>query len=65
MDEVEKLLRDNATLTPQVFRTRVVKMSNNKLYAALKRGEIESVRIGRDYHILTAPLRRKLGLEAA
>ena len=62
--EVEALLRRPA-ITVEEYR-RVVPMSRNGVYEAIKRQEIE-VLPGRSKRkfILTAPLRRRLGLPEA
>ncbi len=43
----------------------VLGLSRGATYDALKRGEIETVKYGRLHKAVTAPLRRKLGIEAA
>lgn len=49
----------------QLFEAKVMPLSRNLIYAACNTGEIECFRVGRKIVIPTAPLRRKLGIEAA
>ncbi len=58
--ESERLLRLPAI--PPAQARRVLPLSRNAVYEAIKRGDIVSVRIGKKIVIPTAPLRRKLGL---
>lgn len=48
----------------QLLASKVMPISRNGLYDALRRGEIESFRLGKRIIIPTAPLLRKLGIEA-
>lgn len=41
----------------------VLDMSRNSTYAAAHRNEIEVIRIGRSIKAVTAPLRKRLGLD--
>ncbi len=43
----------------------IVPGSRNSTYEAIKRGDIPSIRVGRRIHVLTAPLKAKLGLGQA
>jgi hypothetical protein len=53
-------------ITPdQLHNAKLLPLSRNLIYAACNTGEIECFRIGRKIVIVTAALRRKLGLEAA
>jgi hypothetical protein len=62
--EVEALLR-KPTITVKEF-LRVVPMGRNEAYGAIRRREIEVLPgRGKRKFILTAPLRRKLGLPEA
>jgi len=40
-------------------------LSRGSVYSAAARGEIETVKIGHAIRAVTAPLRRKLGIDAA
>ena len=54
------------TITPdELLRTGVFPVGRNGIYAAINRGEIDVIEIGKKKVIITAPLRRKLGLEQA
>lgn len=56
----------NPAITPdQLFESGLMPLSRNSIYAACNTGEIECIRIGKKIVIPTAPLRRKLGIEAA
>jgi hypothetical protein len=43
----------------------LLSMSRNGAYEAARRGDFEVFRAGRRLKVLSAPLRRKLGIEAA
>ena len=43
----------------------LLNVSRNAAYDVARRGEIEVFRAGRHVKVLSAPLRRKLGIEAA
>jgi hypothetical protein len=43
----------------------VLKMSRGSVYNAAKRNEIDVIRIGHSIKAVTAPLRKRLGLDAA
>lgn len=45
--------------------SRLLGISRNATYEAVRNGEIESINVGKRRLVLTAPLRRKLGLEGA
>jgi hypothetical protein len=54
------------TITPdELFKLDLMPVSRNGIYDACKTGQIECFRLGRKIVIPTAPLRRKLGIEAA
>jgi hypothetical protein len=62
--EIQALLA-KPTITPEeLFRTGVLPLSRNGVYAAIKRGDIDVLEIGKKKAVITAPLRRKLGLDA-
>jgi hypothetical protein len=44
------------------FRTLVFPCAKNSVYAAIRRGEIAHVKVGKTIRIITAPWREKLGL---
>jgi hypothetical protein len=54
------------TITPdELFKSRILPLSRNGIYEAIKRGDIDVMDIGRKKAVITAPLRRKLGMEAS
>ena len=50
-------------LWPQVGL--VLDMSRGSVYEAARNGEIDTIRVGHRIKALTAPLRKKLGIDAA
>ena len=62
MDDIAKLLKENAVLPLWPETARVLKVSRPTVYALAKRGEIEIVDLGRLRRATTAGLRRKLGI---
>ena len=64
-DEVRELLK-RPTITPdELLLSGIFPASRNGIYAAIKRGEIETISIGRKKAVVTAALRKKLGMEAS
>jgi hypothetical protein len=61
-DQIGELLKFPTTSV--VDAGRVLGLSRNVAYEAVQRGEIESLKYGKRIVVLTAPLRRKLGMEA-
>ena len=43
---------------------KILPMSRNGVYSAVRRGEIKTVRLGKKILVPTGPLRRQLGIEA-
>jgi hypothetical protein len=62
-DRIKEIL-SNPTCSVEECR-EIVPGSRNGTYDAIKRGEIPSIRIGRKIHVLTAPLKARLGLTGA
>jgi hypothetical protein len=63
--EIETLL-GRPTITPdQLYRSQILPLTRNGVYDAIRRGEIEVLELGRKKAIITASLRRKLGIEVA
>jgi hypothetical protein len=63
--EIAKLLA-KPTITPnELYRSGILPVSLNGIYEAIKRGEIDAIPVGRKKAVITAPLRKKLGMEAA
>jgi hypothetical protein len=58
--EISNLLR-RPLITVDELR-QITRTGKNATYAAIERGEIEVVEVGRRKLVKTAPLRRKLGL---
>lgn len=64
--EIRKLLLDRVTITPdELLQSGIFPLSRNGIYQAIERGEIAAVKIGRKKAVITAPLRKQLGIEAA
>jgi len=63
-DEIAEALK-MPTISPEALhRLGVLPLCRSGVYAACRSGELESVRFGRKVVIVTAPLRRKLGIDA-
>jgi hypothetical protein len=62
MDEIKRIL-DQPTCTVEEYG-KVVRASRNSAYEAVRRGDVEAIRVGRLVRVLTAPLKAKLGLIA-
>ena len=63
MDEgIKKALNEQVSV-PVVLAGKAFGLSRNAAYAAVKSGQIPSVKIGARIAVPTAPLRRMLGLE--
>jgi hypothetical protein len=61
-EQVDSLL-SRPTITPdELFRSKVLPLSRNGIYEAIERGDIEAIKLGRKKAVITAPLRKKLGL---
>lgn len=44
---------------------KAIGLPRNAIYAAIHRGEFATIKTGKRILVLTAPLRRKLGIDAA
>ncbi|HYI30320.1 MAG TPA: hypothetical protein VD863_20970 [Bradyrhizobium sp.] len=66
ISSVERIteLLSRPSLTPEQTR-EIIPLSRNGIYDAIKRGDIEVIRMGRRIVVPTAPLRRKLGMATA
>jgi hypothetical protein len=65
VQEIAALL-GRPTITPdELLKSKIFPLSRNGIYEAIKRGEIDTIAIGRKKAVITAPLRKKLGMEAA
>jgi hypothetical protein len=56
-----KTILDRPTCTVEEFR-KIVRLSRNSAYDAVRRGDVEVIRHGRLIRVITAPLKVKLGL---
>lgn len=64
--EEVRVLLSKATITPdELHRSGVLPLSRNGIYEAISRGEIKAIKLGKKKAIVTAPLRKMLGLHAA
>ncbi len=61
-EELEALLSRPTADVPDVGRI-CYGLSRNGSYDAVRRGEIETIRVGRLLKVPTAPLRKKLGID--
>ena len=61
-EEIETLLMQ-PTITPDQFlQTKVMPIGRSTLYDAINSGEIAAMKVGKKKLILTAPLRKQLGI---
>ena len=61
--EIEELLA-KPTITPdELLRSGIFPLTRNGIYEAIKRKDFEVIEFGKKKAILTAPIRRKLGME--
>jgi hypothetical protein len=61
--EIETLFA-KPTITPdELLRSGVLPLTRNGIYEAIRRREIDVLEFGKKKAILTAPLRRKLGMD--
>ena len=63
MDEIRKLLDNNAVLPLWPHTGRILSLSRNGTYAAAARGDIKTVQLGRLKRVPSAWLKAKLGLD--
>lgn len=63
--EIERALSRPGISPDELYQLNLIPVARNGIYDACNRGEIECLRIGRKIIILTAPLRRKLGMTGA
>ena len=64
-ETLERLLTEKAVVRPEELAATGAFGSRNKVYDGCNTGEIDCFRNGKMIIIPTAPLRRKLGIEAA
>lgn len=58
------ILHKTSVTPDELFKSKLMPLSRNLIYAACNSGEIECIRFGKKIVIPVAPLRRKLGIEA-
>ena len=63
MNEDTKRVLQYPTCSVTEWRTLIFPLSKNSAYLAIERGEVELIRIGGRICIITAPWRKKLGLD--
>ena len=61
-DEVKRIL-EAPTCTVSEWRKYLFPISRNSAYLAISRGEVQTIRVGGRIRIVTAPWRKKLGLD--
>lgn len=62
-DEIKQLL-SKPTISPQeLFRSGIFPLSLYGIYESIKRKEIDAIEFGKKKAILTAPIRRKIGMD--
>jgi hypothetical protein len=63
-DEIRELLFKPTISPMDLHRTGVLPLGLAGIYQAVHAGEIDAERYGKKFAIVTAPLRKKLGIEA-
>jgi hypothetical protein len=63
MDEIRKLLTENAVLPLWPQTGKILNLSRGATYAAAERGDVKTIQLGRLKRVSTAWLRQKLGLD--
>jgi hypothetical protein len=58
-DEIDQLL-SKATISVNEYR-EIARLGKNQAYQSVARGDVDAIRIGKVWRVLTAPLRQKLG----
>ena len=61
--EIQELLAKPTISPDELFRSGIFPLSRNGVYDAITRGDFEVLTFGKKKAILTAPIRRKLGLD--
>jgi hypothetical protein len=65
MQEIMRDLRENPTVPVWPHYARLLNLSRGSAYASIAREEVEVIHIGKLVRVLSAPLRKKLGIDAA
>ena len=64
-EEIRQLL-SKPTITPaELHKAQIFPLTLNGIYEAIGRGEIAAIPLGRKKAVITSPLRKQLGIEAA
>jgi hypothetical protein len=63
MDDLRKLLTENAVLPLWPDSGTILRLSRNATYAAAARGDIKTIQLGRLKRVPSAWLKAKLGLD--
>jgi hypothetical protein len=63
MDEIKRLLDENAVLPLWPHTGKILSLSRGGTYAAAERGDIKTIQLGRLKRVPTAWLKQKLGLD--
>ena len=63
MDQIQRLLTENAVLPLWPETGKILNLSRGAIYAAAERGDVKTIQLGRLKRVPTAWLRQKLGLE--
>jgi len=63
MDDIRRLLTENAVLPLWPHSGTILRLSRNATYAAAARGDIKTIQLGRLKRVPTAWLKAKLGLD--
>jgi hypothetical protein len=58
-DEIDQLL-SQATISVSEYG-EIARLGKNQAYKSVARGDVDAIRIGKLWRVLTAPLRQKLG----
>jgi hypothetical protein len=62
--EIRDLL-GRLTITPdELHQSGILPLGRNGIYEAIKRGDLAAIEIGKKKAIITAPLRKRLGMDA-
>jgi len=65
LTEILEDIRTKPTVPPWPHAGKASGLTKGGTYAAIHRGEIEVIRFGRLFKVVCAPLRKRLGIEAA
>lgn len=65
IENVDQTLSRPGISPDDLYRLNLLPISRNGIYDACRRGEIESFKVGKKIVIVTAALKRKLGIAAA